>query len=422
MQAYELLYYVYLLFFGVCASMRIACGPFTAREWRRFAFACPALLLLQGLCLQLWGSDGVWMLYPVIVHLPIVLGLTLLQGARWSVAVASVAITYALCQLPRWIGLVIQALGLARPAALLIHLACCLLLLLLLNRYCLDAIRGAIVSSDRAPLFFGALPVLYYLYEYFSLYTQQRFTDLLVVDELLPTGVVLLFVCFAIAYQREVERNRQAGVQTAALESELSRAQQEIGALRDGAERTAVYRHDFRHHLTMIDSLISAGSSDQAAAYIRKALGEIDALVPLRDCEHETVNLLLSAFRERAKQRGVSMRVNVSLPGELGLPETEICTLLSNGLENALNAASALPADEQRTIEFFGGIKQNHLLFEIRNPYAGEIVLRDGIPLAQDDARHYGCRSIQMIVQRRRGVCTFDASGGVFVLRMAIPL
>lgn len=279
-----------------------------------------------------------------------------------------------------------------------------------------------IVGSARMPLFFGAMPVAYYLYEYASLYTQHRFADAMVVDELMPTCVVLFFVAFSIAYQRKAEQSRQAEYQNAALENELSYAQQEISALREGEERTAVYRHDFRHHLRMIDSLLSAGSCDQAAEYVRRAEGEIDALVPVRYCEHELVSLLLSAFRDKAKGRGVSMRINVSLPKELRLPETELCTLLSNGLENAINAAAALPDAAERAIDFFGGIRQDHLLLEIRNPYAGEIVIRDGIPLANGPERHFGCRSIQMIAQRRKGDCSFEAGDGVFVLRVAIPL
>ena len=65
----------------------------------------------------------------------------------------------------------------------------------------------------------------------------------------------------------------------------------------------------------MIDSMLAAGKPEQAAAYIRQAEGEIDALVPIRYCDHESVNLLLSAFRDRAKRRDVPMRITVSLPG-----------------------------------------------------------------------------------------------------------
>lgn len=419
---HDILYYVYVLFYGAYVSMRIACGRFTAREWRFFAVICPLLLLLQGLYLHLGGMESVWLQYPVIVHLPIVLALIGNRGVKWDVAAVSVVISYAMCQLPRWLGLAIGTLPLEEPAQLFIHLAASQLLLLLLDRFCLDAVHDVLISSGQMPMLFGAMPAAYYLYEYFSLYTRNRYTDVLLVNELMPTGVVLFFVLFVIAFKRETDRSRQAERQTAALESELSYAQQEIGVLRASEEKTAIYRHDFRHHLMMLDGLLAAGKPEQAAAYIRRAEGEIDALVPIRYCDHETVNLLLSAFRDRAKRRNVMMRITVSLPGELRLPDTELCTMLSNGLENALNAAAALPEQAERSIEFFGGIKQNHLLIEIKNPYAGEIAMQDGIPLAKGTERRYGCRSIQAIVQRHKGVCIFDATGGVFVLRIAIPM
>lgn len=82
MQVFELLYYVYLLFFGVYVSMRIACGRLKGGQRRFFMLLCPALLLLQGVCLQFWGVDGVWLLYPLIVHLPIALALILKQGVK----------------------------------------------------------------------------------------------------------------------------------------------------------------------------------------------------------------------------------------------------------------------------------------------------------------------------------------------------
>ena len=419
---HDILYYIYVLFYGVYVSMRIACGRFTTREWRFFAVICPLLLLIQGIYLHLGGIDSVWLQYPMIVHLPIVLALIGERRVKWDVAVVSVVISYAMCQLPRWLGLVIETLRLAEPAQLFVHLAASQLLLLLLDRFCLDAVHSVLVSSRQMPRLFGAMPCAYYLYEYFSLYTQNRYTDVLLISELMPTDVVLCFVLFVIAFKREADRSRQAERQAAALESELAYAQQEIGVLRASEEKTAIYRHDFRHHLMMIDSMLAAGKPEQAAAYIRQAEGEIDALVPIRYCDHETVNLLLSAFRDRAKRRGVPMRITVSLPAELGLPDTELCTLLSNGLENALNAAAALPESADRTIEFFGGIKQNHLLIEIKNPYAGEITMQDGIPQAKGMERRCGCRSIQAIVQRHKGVCIFDAAGGVFVLRIAMPM
>ena len=419
---YDALYYIYVLFFGVYVSLRIAHGSLEAREWRLFICLCPALLLLQGACLQIWDMDRVRLLYPLITHLPTLLVYILLLKTHWNRALVSVIVSYSLCQLPRWAGLVLQAFDLPDMLALLLHLAMSQAILILLTKYCLGAIHGLVASLSRPMLRFGALPLIYYLYEYFVVFTQRRYAHILALNELLPTGLVLFFILFAIAYQREMEKRATAERQASALEMRLTHAEQEITMLRTIQNQTAIYRHDLHHHLTMISGLLASGKQPQAEAYIHEVEKEIAAIVSARYCENETINLLIGAFRGKAEAKRVNFSIKAALPQVLDLPDSELCALLSNGLENALNAASMLQEEQQRSIDIFCGVRQNKLLIEIRNPYTGKITMKDGVPQAQDPAHGYGCRSILSIVQRRKGVCSFDAGHGVFTLRIAIPL
>lgn len=418
----NLLYYIYVLLFGTYVSLRIAAGAFSSKEWRLLTVACPALLILQGVLLQTQGIDRVWALYPLLTHLPLLLMLVLFCHTDGCSAAVSVAIAYALCQLLRWLGLLIGTLRLPAPVTLALHLSACHALLLLLDRFALEAIHDVLASDASSRVGFGLLPVLYYLYDYFMLYTHQRYAGAEVLRELIPTAMVLTFLLFSIAYRRELDRRSQAQGQAAALELELTCAQHEIASLRAVEEQTAIYRHDLRHHLSMLGSLIASDRQEQALAYIRSAQSEIDALAPVRRCENETVNLLLSAMEGKAAARGVRLSVRAALPENLPLPDTELCALLLNGLENACEAAAALPGDASRCVDVLLDVRQGNLLLEIRNPYAGEVAMRDGLPVSERPGQHYGCRSIQSIVSKRRGVCSFAAQGGVFTLRAAIPL
>ena len=416
---YEVLYYIYVLVFGVYVSLKLACGKLGAREWKAFALTSPVLLLLQGLCLQAWDISQVRLLYPLITHLPMLLVCILALKVRWNIALISVVVSYSMCQLPRWVGLVIYSTLLPPAAALLIHLAISQLILILLGKYCLGAIHDVLCGIERPLLRFGALPLIYYLYEYFMVYTQQRFAQLVNILEFMPTGLVLCFILFAVAYRREMEKRAHAERQNSALEMQLNHAEQEITMLRVIQEQTAVYRHDLHHHLLILNSMLSSGLYEQAAAYIHRAEDEITTIAPERFCENETVNLLLGAFKGKAGERGVRLSVKAALPHELKLPDTELCAMLSNGLENALNAACAVP---DGGIDVYCGVRQSKLLIEIKNPYTGEIHMKDGLPQAADPLHGYGCRSIQSIVQRRKGVCSFEPARGSFILRIAIPL
>ena len=58
------------------------------------------------------------------------------------------------------------------------------------------------------------------------------------------------------------------------------------------------------------------------------------------------------------------------------------CALLSNGLKNALNATGAQD-ESRRWAELYCGVRLDKLLIEIRNPYSGGIVFRDGLPVSE---------------------------------------
>lgn len=100
-----------------------------------------------------------------------------------------------------------------------------------------------------------------------------------------------------------------------------------------------------------------------------------------RCCENELVNLLCSSFAEKAQQHGIRLTAKLRLPAALSIPDTELCTVLSNGLENAFRAVSGLD-EQQRTVSLYCGVRLNKLLLEIKNPYQGEVVMCEGLPVS----------------------------------------
>lgn len=118
---------------------------------------------------------------------------------------------------------------------------------------------------------------------------------------------------------------------------------------------------------------------------------------------------------------GVQLNVAARLPKIPSISDTELCSVLSNGLENALHAASALEPPH-RWVELYCGVQLNHLLIEIKNPYAGEILMCNGLPISKQAGHGYGCRSIRTIIERNQGHCTFEPEDGIFTLRMALPV
>ncbi|MBQ2991839.1 MAG: GHKL domain-containing protein [Clostridia bacterium] len=415
------IYNIYILFVGEYISIRFIKPLFSPKYRLLFLTLCPSLLLVQGLILLRFDEQTVRLLYPFIVHLPTIFILMIVTKVRWHTALLSVMIAYSFCQLFRWVGLLLSFLIPSAVLSHVFHLALCQLILIWMDAHYFDAIHHMLIHSSHEPYPLGLFPFIYYLYDYFVLYTQDRFSHILALNELLPSFMVLFFVLYITLYQRETEKREQAANLADILESNLASARNELSALHSIQEQTAIYRHDLRHHLSLIRSQIETNQPDQALAYIQQIEKDILSVTPFQFCGHETVNLLLSKFKEKADRLDVQMTIHAVLPDSLSISDTELCVLFSNGLENALNAVSSLPRNI-RFITLSCSIRQGNLLLSIENPYQGEIHLKNGIPVHPDGTSSYGCRSIQSIVMHKKGVCIFETAQGIFHLRIALPL
>ena len=284
------------------------------------------------------------------------------------------------------------------------------------------AAYGAMTSSPTALLLFGSLPCSYYIFDYATtIYSDALYSGIQALNEFLPTVLVVFYVLFLPAFHVQSQKRSSAEMQRSLLEVELKQSQQEMDSLRQSEMQTAVYQHDMRHHLNMISGLLASGSPQQAQEYIQKVQSDVEAITSRRFCENETVNLLCSSFVQKAEKSGVTLNVDARVPAHLPISDTELCSLLSNALENALRAASTLRPEFRRTVDLYCGIRLNKLLIEVRNPYDTPPVMRDGVPVSDAAGHGFGCRSIQAIAQQRGGLCQFLAERGTFLLRVMLP-
>lgn len=237
----------------------------------------------------------------------------------------------------------------------------------------------------------------------------------------LPTLQVFTFYFSLMRNYQELSEKRDLENAQTALNQELDTAEEQIALLNEAQRQSAVYRHDMRHHLTVINGYLTSGSLPQAQAYIQKVCEDIEAVTPQHFCENQLLDLLCSSFVSQAKQKGIRLQAEAALPKKAALSDTEICAMVSNGLENALNAVELLDED-RRWVWFYCGIQLNKILIEIKNPYMGQIPLRDGLPVSKQKGHGYGCHSIRTITEHHHGMCIFHPDNGLFTLRIMIPI
>ena len=292
----------------------------------------------------------------------------------------------------------------------------------LLQRYFVAAAYSTMTYSRSALLLFGSLPCTYYIFDYATtVYSDALYSGAVAINEFLPTVLIVFYILFLPAFHVQTQRRSHAEMERSLLEVELEQSQQEMDTIREAETQAAVYQHDMRHHLNMIGGLLTSGQTQQAQDYIRRVQSDVEAITPRRFCENETVNLLCASFAQKAQRAHVELCVDARVPSELSISDTELCSLLSNALENALHAAvRCREAGQGAFIETTGHEKGKKLFLQITNSCLPDVQFREGVPVTDRTGHGLGVRSICAISERYSGLTSFAAKDGQLTLRVML--
>lgn len=408
---------------GIFGSVLSAsfCDAWNTRRNRRIFWGfITGSLMLQGIIYSLWDAEVLKKIYPLVVHLPLILllyGLT--KKEFW--AFVSVILAYLCCQLRRWIALFTVAVASGDPILQdVVEIVITIPLLFFLLHHITPIIRPIAYRSVRFQLPFAIFPLLYYIFDYLTVvYTDYLTSGSVVVAEFMPfvyCASYLLFLWYYSAEEKEQIRLKQ--VQNA-LDIQVKQSVNEIRALRESQELARRYRHDLRHHLQYVSACIKNGREKQAQEYISGICQEIEAQKVKRYCENEMLNLILTSFVSRAEQKEIDIKICGNLPAFLLISDSDLCVLFSNALENAIHACSTITAMGKSSVidvQFYE--KEGRLFLKITNPYIDEICFEKGIPVSKREGNGIGVQSICAIVKRYGGIYSFKTMDGTFVLQL----
>lgn len=413
-----LLRFGFSLIFGMAVSVLFAGIKLTRKNRLILSLCCIIFLFVQTVCWWLLGLDLTSKLYPLITHLPIIVLFSGYYKRPWLISTVSVLSAYLCCQAPRWVGFLAGAALRSAVADHVFYIAAVFLFYYLLEKYIAGSVRELMEATTRSCLLLGGVPLFYYLFDYTTtIYTDVLYQGTKWAVQFMPSTVSVFYFVFVILYYTETQKQAALQREREMLDAQFRLAQAEFASLRQLQQNAASYRHDMRHHFSLLQGLASKGNIEDIKQYLRIAQSDMDAITPIRFCENETVNLILSAFSTKAKQSGIQLTIEAKLPGILSLSDTELCSLLSNALENAINACKNITDISQRIISLLVYSKNNKLCIDIRNRYRVEPILQDELPVSKEQGHGYGTKSMAHIVEKHGGVYQFSVKDGWFIFQ-----
>ena len=271
---------------------------------------------------------------------------------------------------------------------------------------------------------FCLIPMLNYVYSFAQ--TKYNFIQPFAQEgywfRQIPTIVVFASYILLVRVFRTTRENQQLENEKNMMQMQLETSALYLSKLKSTQEQAVNYRHDLRHHIGLISGFLEQGEIEKTKDYLGQIQAEVASITPVRFCENETVNLVLSSFSGRAEKKGILLSIKADLPQELNIPDTELCSVFSNGLENALKAMTEVKDSALHGVRLESRVDGNRLLLLIENPYEGELLMENGVPISNCEGHGFGCRSMLAIAKKRKGFCTFKAKDGILTLRVVLPM
>lgn len=93
--------------------------------------------------------------------------------------------------------------------------------------------------------------------------------------------------------------------------------------------------------MTFIQNCLINNHTEQALDYINEINTSLDNTRITRYCNNEAINLILSSYISKANKTGITTQISVTASDFSGYKITDLCSLLANAIENAINACTS---------------------------------------------------------------------------------
>ena len=152
--------------------------------------------------------------------------------------------------------------------------------------------------------------------------------------------IVTQLVLMVLTYSFVVRLIRQSARMMRGMEEnrQLQVALQEAHHQKDKVDAARRARHDLRHHVRAVLSLLREGDQDRAVTYLERVECEERSLGAMTYCENHIVDAIASYYLGRAGAAGARIGASLDVPDPVGIPDADLAVVVGNVLENALQA------------------------------------------------------------------------------------
>ena len=182
------------------------------------------------------------------------------------------------------------------------------------------------------------------------------------------------------------------------------------------------WRHDYRNHIQTMKAYAASENWEAIRRYLDLLDDDLAAVDTVIRTGNPMTDAILNSKISLARSKNIQVEADAYIPVKLKLSEIDLCCIIGNLFDNAIEASENLP-EAQRVIRVYMDMKGTQLYISFTNFTAGKKIKKEGkrFRSTKGKGRGFGLARMDAIVERLNGYISRNSEDGAFTTEILLP-
>lgn len=182
------------------------------------------------------------------------------------------------------------------------------------------------------------------------------------------------------------------------------------------------WRHDYHNHIQTMLALVD--KPEQMRSYLLTLNEDLTTVDTVIKTGNVMLDAVLNSKLSLIKAKNITVNAKAVVPANLSISDVDLCVIIGNLLDNAMEACEKQEETSERFIRVFIGVLKKQLYISVMNSAGGE-VKKEGklyVSTKTSGSHGFGLMRIDRIAEKNGGYVNRQNEPGVFATEVMLPL
>lgn len=223
-----------------------------------------------------------------------------------------------------------------------------------------------------------SIAIFLFLNHYYEFYNRRIDLDVLFGSMLNVIIIILSYIIIFIAIW-SINKNMELEYKFKIIDTQVELQKQNYMTLNKNLEKFYTFKHDLRHHILAMKTMMDAENYIAASEYINKFVKDEISQNVSTLCKNFTVDSILRYYMSMAIKSNIDFKADLNIPENINIDNLDLSIVIGNCVENSIEACNNIMDENGKYINIKAEIIGLQLVIKIKNSFNGKIIKESNV-------------------------------------------